>query len=63
MKLSEINRTLRHMEHLREDADEAGTPAERRRMDKEYGRLWKLIEAYVMGSEPVDDEQKLDSGK
>lgn len=54
MTREEINRTLRHMERLREDADEA-EGAERKRLDREYGRLWKQIEPFVMGSEPLSD--------
>lgn len=49
MTRDEYSRTLRYMEHLRECMDEAETPREEKRMEREYGALWKSIKPYATG--------------
>jgi hypothetical protein len=56
MTHEDVNRTLRYMEHLREAADEAESAAEARRLDREYGALWRSVEPFVMGTEPFADD-------
>lgn len=50
-----VARLLRGMEQLREDIDEAESPAEKRRLKKEYGQMMKAIEPYVTGKEPYTE--------
>lgn len=50
-----VARLLRGMEQLREDIDEAESPAEERRLKKEYGQMMKAIEPYVTGKEPYTE--------
>jgi hypothetical protein len=47
MNRAQITRTLGHMERLREDADEAETETDRRRIQHEYDRLWKSVRPFL----------------
>ncbi len=55
MTREEVSRTLRHMEQIRMDSYEAEGAREEKRLDREYGRLWKLIEPYVNGTKPYTE--------
>lgn len=55
MRFEDVNRVLRQMEQLRHDAMEAETVAEERRLDREYGRLYRVIEPYLNGTEPYTE--------
>jgi hypothetical protein len=50
-----VNGILRQMEQIRMDSYEAETVREERRLDREYGRLWKIIEPYVTGKTPYSE--------
>lgn len=56
MTRAEYNRILSQMESIRMDSYEAETPTQAKRMDAEYGRLFKLIEPYANGSEKLEGE-------
>lgn len=55
MTREQVNRVLRQMERVREDAGEADTPGQARRRLSEYARLWKAIKPYVLGDKPYAD--------
>jgi chromosome segregation ATPase len=60
----EIERTLRHMEQLRMDAEETDDLKEKRRMIREYQRLWDLIKPHVVDEvRPRIDKQLGMDGK
>lgn len=56
MTREQISRTLMYMERLRMDSYEAETKTEERRLNAEYGRLWKSIRPYVEGTEQMADD-------
>ena len=39
-----LTRLLTQMEHIRMESYEAETKAEERRLVREYGRLWKIVQ-------------------
>ena len=55
MTRAEVNRTLMHMEGLREASYEADSKREEKRLTAEYGRLSKAILPYLTGT-PCSDE-------
>lgn len=56
MTRDQVNRVLREMEHVREASYECETPAQERRMSREYGRLSKIVKPYLDGSRPYSEE-------
>lgn len=49
MTRDDVARTLRMMETCRMMSYEAETKKEERRLNREYGQMWRAIEPYVSG--------------
>ena len=52
----DVARTLRMMETCRMMSYEAETKKEERRLNRQYGQMWKAIEPYVSGKKPYRDD-------
>lgn len=52
MTRESVNSILMEMERIREASYEADSAREEKRLVREYGRLWKVIEPYVSGATP-----------
>lgn len=55
MTRDQVNAILREMERLREDADEA-EGKEQRRLIREYGLRWRVVELFVTGRASYDPD-------
>lgn len=55
MRRDQVEQTLRMMERCREFSYEAKSKREAKRLEREYGQMWKSIEPYVSGRVPYSD--------
>ena len=57
MTRDQVNSILRQMEQIRMESYECETDAQVKKLDAQYGRLWRAIEPYINGRKPYTDEK------
>ena len=55
MTRDDVARTLRFMEHVREQSYEAETKREERRLVREYSQMARAIKPYIDGTTPYSE--------